>query len=187
MIRVHRLLRRLSGERGYSLIELLTVMGILSIVLGGLTTLFVSATAAQTDLNERYQAQQHARLALERVRRDIHCASSAATTGSTLSLVLGSYCRSGSGPITWCTVLVSPQRYALYRAAAGTCSAANGVKLADYITTATTFSAIAPNAESLARVGIDFPVDLEADALRAYRLRDAIVLRNSVRQVPEGA
>lgn len=187
MSRFHRLLRRLSGERGYSLIELLTVMGILSVVLGGLTTMFVSATSAQTDLNERYQAQQNARLALERVRRDIHCAWTATTTGSQLHLVLGSFCRSGQGPITWCTVSVAPQRYALYRAAAATCSSANGVKLADYITTATTFTAIAPYAESLARVGIDFPVDLEADARRAYRLQDAIVLRNSIRRVPEGA
>ena len=39
--------------------------------------LFVSASHAQVDMNNRFQAQQNARLALDGLRREIHCASAA--------------------------------------------------------------------------------------------------------------
>ena len=68
---------RTARRAGFSLIELLVVMVILGVVLAGLTTAFVSGSKAETDLNRRFQAQQQARLALNRIRWDIHCASAA--------------------------------------------------------------------------------------------------------------
>jgi len=65
----------MGGEQGYSLIELLVTMVILVIVLGSLTTIFVSGTSAEASLNRRFQAQQNARMGLDRVRTDIHCAT----------------------------------------------------------------------------------------------------------------
>ena len=53
---------------------MLVVVAILAIVLGGLTTLFVSALTSQVDQPNRVQAQQNARLALDALRREIHCA-----------------------------------------------------------------------------------------------------------------
>ena len=67
-----RMLRELlgGGEEGYTLIELIVVMAILGTVVAGLTTVFVSGSAAELDLNLRFQAQQQGRL---------HSASFAAT------------------------------------------------------------------------------------------------------------
>jgi len=64
-------------EEGYSLVELLIVMVILGTVLASLTTVFVSGSNAEIDLNRRFQAQQEARLALDKFRTDIHGASAA--------------------------------------------------------------------------------------------------------------
>src|SRR5437763_266578 len=65
------------NERGYTMVEMLVVMSILSIVIAGLTTVFVSGGRAELDLNRRFQSQQQARLALDKIRVDLHCASSA--------------------------------------------------------------------------------------------------------------
>src|SRR5262249_29052045 len=62
------------GEKGYSLVEMLTVMVIMGIVLGGLTQVFTSASKADIDMNNRFNAQVQTRLALDKLRRDIHCA-----------------------------------------------------------------------------------------------------------------
>ena len=86
---LHKLLL---SERGYSLIELLTVMLILSTILGGLTQLFVSGSNAELDTNRRFQAQQSARVALDRMRRDIHCSSAAYKPTSGTLLVLADPC-----------------------------------------------------------------------------------------------
>ena len=53
------------------------VMAILGVVLSGLTTVFVGGSTAEPHLNHRFQTQQEARAALDRIRTDIHCASSA--------------------------------------------------------------------------------------------------------------
>ena len=76
-----RAARRLREERGYSLIEMVTVLAILSVILTSLTTLFVQGTHAEMDMRERFEAQQDARIALDKLRREIHCAASAQTVG----------------------------------------------------------------------------------------------------------
>src|SRR5262249_56452850 len=58
-----------------SLVELLVTMVILGVVLSGLTTVFISGSSATVNLDLRAQGQQNARLALDRLRVDIHCAS----------------------------------------------------------------------------------------------------------------
>ena len=69
-----------SAEDGFTLPELLVVLTIIGIVLGGLTQLFTSAVKSATDQTRRVDAQQDARVALDRLRREIHC-------GSTLSSI----------------------------------------------------------------------------------------------------
>ena len=65
----------MKAEHGYSLVELLVTMVILGVVLSGLTTVFISGSSAEVNLDLRAQGQQNARLALDRLRVDIHCAS----------------------------------------------------------------------------------------------------------------
>ena len=183
---------RLRSERGYTLVEMLTVLVIMGVVMGGLTTVFVSATNSEADMNNRFQAQLNARLALDKMRREIHCASVATPTGvsSSITITLPSYCKTGSGSITWCTRSVSTNRYALYRVAGTTCS--GGVLWADYLTPSSSasvcsgalciFNYAAQSTTSLAKLSVDLPVNIKpAKTVDLYELQDAIVLRNSSR------
>ena len=57
MTRLRRLVGGLASERGYTLIELVQVSAILAVVVTGLTVLFVQATNAELQMNERFQAR----------------------------------------------------------------------------------------------------------------------------------
>jgi prepilin-type N-terminal cleavage/methylation domain-containing protein len=183
--------RSLRGEeRGFSLIEMLTVMIIMSVVLTGLTTLFVQGSNAELDMNRRFEAQQDSRVALDKIRREIHCADLATTTppsgpAPTITLHQPGQCPAAvsAAPtdITWCSVLFSTGRYRLYRKVGASCDA-TGVRWADYLTSANLFEAQVASSTSLAKVKVSFPVDVKAgDATPAYRLCDHIVLRNTLR------
>jgi prepilin-type N-terminal cleavage/methylation domain-containing protein len=183
--------RRLRGEeQGFSLIEMLTVMIIMSVVLTGLTTLFVQGSNAELDMNRRFEAQQDSRVALDKIRREIHCAQGAATSPTSgeapsITLDLPGQCPTAVGAaqtsVTWCSVLVSTGRYKLYRKVGVTCNA-TGVRWADYLTQANLFQYQAASSESLAKVRVSFPVDVKTgDATPPYRLCDHIVLRNTLR------
>ena len=132
---IARLRGRLAESGGYSLSEMLVVLAILGIVLAGLVQLFVSGSHAQVDMNNRLQAQQNARLALDKLRREIHCTSAAAkgpdgtalaaaTAYSSVRFTLPSYCPTNptvasvtpaTAYATWCTALVSAGRNQLWR------------------------------------------------------------------------
>ena len=56
---------RLRGEAGYSLVEMLVVMVIMTIVFAGVTAVFVSGSKAQAEQDRRFQAQLSTRLALD--------------------------------------------------------------------------------------------------------------------------
>src|SRR4051794_7843306 len=64
-------------QTGYTLIELIVVLAILLVVIGAVVSVYVSTGNAQADQTARADDQQAARQALERMRRDIHCASGA--------------------------------------------------------------------------------------------------------------
>jgi prepilin-type N-terminal cleavage/methylation domain-containing protein len=177
-----RRLRPLRGQRAYALTELLTVLAILSIVLGGLTALFVSATTAEVEMQKRFEAQQEARLAMDALRREVHCASAITPTvpSPTVTLTLPSGCPSsfGSTSVTWCTVLVATSRYELYRTPGTSCG--SGKRYADYLTLANAFTYTAPTADSRAKLHVEFPVDVDLDdTVSSYKLVDDLVLRNT--------
>ena len=189
MIQRLRNVRLGSGERGYSLIESLIVMAILATVMGGIGGLFVSGSRAEIDANRRFEAQQNGRLSLDRIRRDIHCAKSAVVstvagspTTYKATLTIPSGC---GGDVSWCTVSVggSSSRFALYRQLSGTTCGVNGLKIADFLTSANAFPTYtAQSTTSLASLLVDFKVSLRGSSnLDAYELTDTIYLRNSTR------
>jgi len=176
-------LRQGRGEAGYSVVEMLTVMLIMSVVFAGITTVFVGGSKAQADQDRRFQAQLSTRLALDKIRRDIHCASDVTPYASnSLTLKLSSGC---GGDVSWCTAAVSgyTNRYRLYRELGTSCSSSNGVMLADYLTNGNAFPAFAHAAGCgcLASVEVDFAVSLKGSTVDAYELTDTIYLRNSTR------
>lgn len=182
----------MTGEKGYSLIELLVTMVILSIVVGGLTTVFISGSSAQINLDQRFQAQQNARLALDRIRVDIHCASAA--QAQTINAYAGvklnvSNC-STTSPVSYCVVpyTSTPVRYQLYRATgtgATDCTASDTTRvlIADYLTSSSVFTTAAIPQYSLQTVGIDLKIGVNSASTtkNAYELTDSIVARNSTR------
>ena len=185
-------LRRLRGQAGYTLVELLTVLVIFTVILTALVSLFVQGSNAQAEANARFESQQSARLALDKLRREIHCASEAETTGGTgstseVTLHLPSHCpTSGGNPVDvkWCTVSAGTSRWALYRVQSGTCSAA-GVKWADYLTMSAIFDYQTQASTRRSRLRVELPVDMvPGDSIAGYELCDLIVLRNSLRQTP---
>jgi prepilin-type N-terminal cleavage/methylation domain-containing protein len=182
-----RALRRRGGERGYSLVEMITVMAIMSGVFAAITTIFVSGSKAQADQDRRFQAQLSTRLALDKIRRDIHCASDVSpTTGyarSSVTLTLPTGC---GGNVSWCAVAVTgyTNRYALYRQTGSSCSS-SGIKIADYLTNTSgnvfTSFAHASGCSCLASLQVDFKVSVKRSTIDSYELTDTIFLRNSTR------
>jgi prepilin-type N-terminal cleavage/methylation domain-containing protein len=185
--------RRLAGERGYSLVEMLTVMVIMGVVMGSLTTVFVSASNSELDMNNRFQAQLNARLALDKFRREVHCATSV-TLGSaaspsgplaanSIAIAFPTGCKA-TGTVTWCTE-GSASSYGLYRGCTCTGATCTGGSLyVRYLTLPNVFgyTAAAAGSKKLPTVSVDFPVNVRPKkTTELYELQDNVVLRNGAR------
>ncbi len=181
-----RALRRLRREeRGYSLIELLVSMSILGAVMTSVSTMLVSATNSEVDMNRRFQAQTEARLGLDMLRREVHCAMSVGPTGpsASVTLALPTTCPTSGGntAVTWCTVPNGANRWGLWRYTGASCSG-TGKRWADYLTASSIFIYTPQNTNSLAKLNVRLPVNIKPSEPRfLYNLEDDIVLRNSTR------
>ena len=172
-----RIRRLVLSERGYTMVELLQVTVILSVVLTGITVLFVQASNAELQMNERFQAQQAARIAVDRMRREIHCATVITPSGSasSITVTLPAACPTSGGSqvnVVYDTQLVSTSRYRLRRA---------GVKIADYLTAGAVFNYSAPATGKLGSLRVELPIDPGAKKAHIWRLVADIVLRNTTR------
>jgi prepilin-type N-terminal cleavage/methylation domain-containing protein len=177
MSTLRRLRRLVAGESGYTLIELVMVLAILGTVVGALTTLFVGATNAEFESNRRFQAQQSARIAIDKMRREIHCASLITPTGvsASITVTLPAQCPTAGGVqsnVTYDTV-GSGQRFQLRR---------NGVNLADYVTLRNAFNYTAPvSGTSLGKLRVTLPINTKPTNGTEWRLVADMVLRNTTR------
>ena len=176
--------------------ELLTAMSILAIVMTGILVVFVGGLHATTDMNERFQAQQDARLALTSMRTDIRSACSATIgavagtptrpSGSMLTLAEPSPtsgCTTTSS-VTWCADSSTGSRpFVLYRQTGSTCAFNSGMSKARSLTTNVIFPsppACIPGAVVRQQVVVTLPVDANlSNTTGAYTLGDTITLRNA--------
>lgn len=180
-----RIAALLRSERGYSLMELVTSMAILGTVMASLSALLVSATNSEMDMNRRFQAQTQARLGLDRLRREVHCAMSITPTGpaTTITLTIPATCPTAEGQtsLTWCTVANGTNRWDLWRYHGSSCSG-TGKRYADHLTQASVFSYAPQTTEKLATLTVELPVNVRpSESHLLYTLDDDIVLRNSTR------
>jgi prepilin-type N-terminal cleavage/methylation domain-containing protein len=186
---VNRFVRRVRRRDGYTLIELIVVLSIFTIVVTALVQLFTSGARAELDMNRRFQAQQEARLALDRMRRELHCASSI-TPGTdadgdgnvaSITVALPSQCPSAKGvaiTVVYDTSQVATNRYKVRRTLG-----ASVVPIADYITNDDPFKYTAPSTLTRGLLHVDFPVNVYPnEGWKQWRLVDDIVLRNTLRQ-----
>ena len=180
------------GQRGYALVEMVTVMAIMGIVLSGLTQVFTSASKADIDMQNRFNAQQNTRLAIDKLRRDIHCAYDVTPNSpnpwtSQQSTVTLKITACGGGDVTWCTALQtgSTTRWDLYRQAGISCgSSSPAIRVAKSLTNSTPFTSFSHTVGCgcLASLGVSLVVGVNRNAATGvYRLQDAIFLRNSTR------
>jgi prepilin-type N-terminal cleavage/methylation domain-containing protein len=87
--------RAAEAQDGFTLTELLVVLVIIGIVLAGITQLFTSGLKAEADQTKRVNAQQDARVALDQLRRELHCASDLSyNSPESVTVTLPSYCSS---------------------------------------------------------------------------------------------
>ena len=180
-----RVAARLRSEGGYSLIELLVSVSILAAVMTSVSILLVSATKSEVEMNQRFQAQTQARMGLDRLRREVHCAMSVSPAGpaSSVTLTLPATCPTAAGntSITWCTASNGAGGWDLWRYEGGACSG-TGRKWAEHLTQGTIFNFTAQSTSSLAKLNVQLPVNIKpADTSLLYSLEDDIVLRNSTR------
>jgi type II secretory pathway pseudopilin PulG len=193
-------MRRLCGERGYSIFEMVAVCAILGIVMTGITTVFVNGSHAEIQNNARFQAQQSARLSLDQLRLDVRsaCAGNVLTGGTKLLLayvpsgdptMCGAVASSATYPKVIFCALTSPTlntAYALYRSTASdsTCTAANGKLVGDRLTTNILFSTAATiPVGQFQTVNVTLPVSYKQQTFGApYTLAQTITVRNTVRQ-----
>src|SRR4051812_13181399 len=92
---LQRVLTAAAAQDGFTLSELLVVLAILGTILAGLTVLFTSALKSQSDQTRRVNAQQDARVALDQVRRELHCGSNLTyNSASSITVTLPAYCTS---------------------------------------------------------------------------------------------
>jgi prepilin-type N-terminal cleavage/methylation domain-containing protein len=175
-----RLRRLVARQAGYTLIELLLVLAILGTITGAITTLFIQATNAEFDMNRRFQAQQTARVAVDRMRREIHCASAVTPTGvsSSITVSLPAQCPTAGGSQTDVTYdmneVVAGQRYQLRR---------NSVVLADFSTLQNAFDYAGPvPGTSLGKLTVTLPINTKpSETNKEWRLVSDMVLRNTTR------
>lgn len=171
---------RVAGQAGYTLLELLMVLAILGTVTGAITTLFIQATNAEFEMNRRFQAQQAARIAIDKMRREIHCASAITPTGisASITVTLPPQCPSAGGSQVNVTYdmnqVVAGQRYQLRR---------DSIVLADFSTLENAFEYAAPvPGTSLGKLTVTLPINTKpSDAGKQWKLVADIVLRNTTR------
>ncbi|HEX2045407.1 MAG TPA: prepilin-type N-terminal cleavage/methylation domain-containing protein [Gaiellaceae bacterium] len=181
---------RLRSQRGFTLVELIAVMAIFMSVVTGLTMLFISGARAELDANERFEAQQNARLALDKLRRELHCSSGITNPdGSALGLtpvaairvVLPAHCPSADGvevAVLYEMVSAGTGRWKLRRTKDGV-----PVDVADHFTNDDAFTYTAQSDESRATLHVELPVNVTPnEGSKTWRLVDDIVLRNTLRE-----
>jgi prepilin-type N-terminal cleavage/methylation domain-containing protein len=201
-------------EAGYTMIELIIVMVILTVVLGAIVALFTSGINADADQNRRFQAQQDVRLAMDKLRRELHGGCTVADTGtyntsaSSVTVYFPSdSCASGTHTVTWCTS-GSGTNYTLYRIVATSCAGATQ-SFASRLTSGNIFVYLPPNSHlvsgsslgqgtsasyivtsdgssTLPRIHVDLTGNYGTRSTNAYRLVDDIALRNGPRACSAG-
>jgi type II secretory pathway pseudopilin PulG len=190
-----RIRARLAREEGQTFIEMLTVMAMLGFVMAAVTTVFVAGLHAQTDLDQRFQAQQSARLALSSIRHDIRTSCMApqvyATPASGTALASGvsgakvvfaSACSAGvaTSNVTWCAdSSTGAAPFGLYRQTGTACAYSTGLKKAEQLKVNTVF-ALSTTSGQRPQLAVSFPVDANLSTTNGvYTLSDTVTARNA--------
>jgi prepilin-type N-terminal cleavage/methylation domain-containing protein len=181
---LQRVASTIRRERGYTLVELLSVMAILALVMLGVTSLYLSGVRSQAKLTAQFQGEIALHVGLDKMRIDVH-ASCSQTAQSSTSITLSLPPCDGTNLVTWCTAS-NNGAYSLYRKIGSTCS--GGTDFADYLTSGSVFTYTAQNspagsyAQPRLHVNMTFNADPTAASSAQFHVVDDLVFRNGARQ-----
>jgi prepilin-type N-terminal cleavage/methylation domain-containing protein len=188
-----------AAQDGFTLVELIVVMLVMLIILAPLSGSFVSALGAQVDQTRRFDAQENARQALDRMRKDIHCAHGVTDPfandfgGETILMtetnVTGTaecpgLVQTNASAVQWCTIAVTgaTNRYQLYREndPNNTCDGSASTFMVDYLTQSALWASPTCVTGQFPTVSVTMPVNIDPvrHAPSTYTLSDQIALRN---------
>jgi len=185
---------RLRASAGFTVVEMLVVVIVLAIVLSAVVAGFVSAQTGERRAFVRATAEENTRMSLARLRLDLHCSSGVnglvqnADGGWTVTLQEDpNACpqvklEPGSIGVQWCTILVSPNRWKLYRENALDCDGVNSTFMVDYMVEANPWRIIPCSPGRAESLGVRLYVNVTPlKPIDGYVLEDEIALRNSTR------
>jgi prepilin-type N-terminal cleavage/methylation domain-containing protein len=197
---IDRIRRRLAQEGGFTLVELLITLTLLGIVMGAITTSFSTGIVSEARTVAEATNEENARLALDRLRMDIHCASAenlapGVTTQGGYYIVLtelkdsnnDAQCKkialaSSSSWVEWCTIKITSTRWQLFRDNAKECSGTASTFMVDYIVKPDIWTVPAPIDCWQFGVGVDLITNENPGTTKyQYKLQDTIGMRNSIR------
>lgn len=188
-----------AAQDGFTLVELIVVMLVMLIILAPLSGSLVSALGAQVDQTRRFDAQENARQALDRMRKDIHCAHGVTDPfandfgGETILMtetnVTGTaecpgLVQTNASAVQWCTIAVTgaTNRYQLYREndPNNTCDGSASTFMVDYLTQSAIWASPTCVTGQFPTVSVTLPVNLDPlnHGPSTYTLGDQIALRN---------
>jgi prepilin-type N-terminal cleavage/methylation domain-containing protein len=200
---IERIRSRLAGEAGFTLTEMLITLILMGIVMGAISQSFSTGIVGEARAIAEATNEENARLALDRLRMDIHCASTqnlspGVTAQGGYYIVLTEIkdtnndpiCRkislaSGSSWIEWCTIKITPTRWQLYRDNAKECSGDASTFMVDYIVKPDIWTVPTPTACWQLSVGVSLITNQNpGNARYQYALGDNIGMRNDTRTSP---
>jgi len=90
-----------NNKKGFSLIEMMVALGILSIIIIGLVTFFSGGTRAWVTGQYQLEAQRNARLSMDRMVREIREGTSIDEISSTTTIKINYLASFGKNPVTY--------------------------------------------------------------------------------------
>ena len=90
-----------NNKKGFSLIEMMVALGILSLIIIGLVTFFSGGTRAWVTGQYQLEAQRNARLSMDRMVREIREGTSIDEISSTTTIKINYLASFGKNPVTY--------------------------------------------------------------------------------------
>jgi prepilin-type N-terminal cleavage/methylation domain-containing protein len=169
-------MRSLSEESGFTLVEMLVVMAVTTILMGGLATIFSLGLRTAKTASSTLGSQAGVVVALDRFDYEARCASNATLVsgGAGVTLTFPSQCtHTNQSPVTWCVTGGALMRYVNSL----TCSG-SALTLTTNVTSATPFSCVAPLG-TLAALKVVLTVNTGTTSTTASSGTDTITLQNA--------
>jgi len=91
----------IKNNKGFSLIEMMVALGILSLVIIGLVTFFSGGTRAWVTGQYQLEAQRNARFSMDRMVKEIREGSSISSSSNATSITINYLASFGKSPVTY--------------------------------------------------------------------------------------